>query len=543
MIQAFKRVTVWVPLIIAAALALGIWLGSLLFGGRNNHEGDAYGKIQTILDYVDRDYVDAVDTDSLLEAAIPELLSQLDPHTAYIPAEDLKAANDELRGSFSGIGITFNMLTDTITVVEVLSGGPSEKVGLLAGDRIITIDDSIVSGKNWSQEKVVNTLRGPEDTKVKLGVKRDNADKMLTFTVTRGEIPMTSIDAAYMIDDEIGYVKVNKFSETTYDEFLNAMAQLRYDGAKKYILDLRSNGGGMMDAAIRMANEFLSSGDVIVSTKGRKEEMNAVSRANGLGSFQKEDLTVLIDEYSASASEILAGAIQDNDRGLIIGRRSFGKGLVQQQIDLPDHSAIRLTVARYYTPSGRCIQKSYSPGSTDEYLNEIAERYNHGEGFNADSILIDRSQIFHTVGGREVFGGGGIIPDIYVPNDTAGISKYYISVFNAGLLHKYSFKYIDSNRHRLEQALDVPELLSMLPPDDQLLNDFVNYAHREGKIAPRWYYINISRNLILDILKSMIARDIFGTSAYYEVINDTDISVQRAVSETREGHAAKPVRE
>ena len=435
------------------------------------------------------------------------------------------------------------MLTDTITVVEVLSGGPSEKVGLLAGDRIITIDDSIVSGKNWSQEKVVNTLRGPEDTKVKLGVKRDNADKMLTFTVTRGEIPMTSIDAAYMIDDEIGYVKVNKFSETTYDEFLNAMAQLRYDGAKKYIFDLRSNGGGMMDAAIRMANEFLSSGDVIVSTKGRKEEMNAVSRANGLGSFQKEDLTVLIDEYSASASEILAGAIQDNDRGLIIGRRSFGKGLVQQQIDLPDHSAIRLTVARYYTPSGRCIQKSYSPGSTDEYLNEIAERYNHGEGFNADSILIDRSQIFHTVGGREVFGGGGIIPDIYVPNDTAGISKYYISVFNAGLLHKYSFKYIDSNRHRLEQALDVPELLSMLPPDDQLLNDFVNYAHREGKIAPRWYYINISRNLILDILKSMIARDIFGTSAYYEVINDTDISVQRAVSETREGHAAKPVRE
>ena len=543
MIQAFKRVTVWVPLIIAAALALGIWLGSLLFGGRNNHEGDAYGKIQTILDYVDRDYVDAVDTDSLLEAAIPELLSQLDPHTAYIPAEDLKAANDELRGSFSGIGITFNMLTDTITVVEVLSGGPSEKVGLLAGDRIITIDDSIVSGKNWSQEKVVNTLRGPEDTKVKLGVKRDNADKMLTFTVTRGEIPMTSIDAAYMIDDEIGYVKVNKFSETTYDEFLNAMAQLRYDGAKKYILDLRSNGGGMMDAAIRMANEFLSSGDVIVSTKGRKEEMNAVSRANGLGSFQKEDLTVLIDEYSASASEILAGAIQDNDRGLIIGRRSFGKGLVQQQIDLPDHSAIRLTVARYYTPSGRCIQKSYSPGSTDEYINEIAERYNHGEGFNADSILIDRSQIFHTVGGREVFGGGGIIPDIYVPNDTAGISKYYISVFNAGLLHKYSFKYIDSNRHRLEQALDVPELLSMLPPDDQLLNDFVNYAHREGKIAPRWYYINISRNLILDILKSMIARDIFGTSAYYEVINDTDISVQRAVSETRDGHAAKPVRE
>lgn len=543
MIQAFKRVTVWVPLIIAAALALGIWLGSLLFGGRNNHEGDAYGKIQTILDYVDRDYVDAVDTDSLLEAAIPELLSQLDPHTAYIPAEDLKAANDELRGSFSGIGITFNMLTDTITVVEVLSGGPSEKVGLLAGDRIITIDDSIVSGKNWSQEKVVNTLRGPEDTKVKLGVKRDNADKMLTFTVTRGEIPMTSIDAAYMIDGEIGYVKVNKFSETTYDEFLNAMAQLRYDGAKKYILDLRSNGGGMMDAAIRMANEFLSSGDVIVSTKGRKEEMNAVSRANGLGSFQKEDLTVLIDEYSASASEILAGAIQDNDRGLIIGRRSFGKGLVQQQIDLPDHSAIRLTVARYYTPSGRCIQKSYSPGSTDEYINEIAERYNHGEGFNADSILIDRSQIFHTVGGREVFGGGGIIPDIYVPNDTAGISKYYISVFNAGLLHKYSFKYIDSNRHRLEQALDVPELLSMLPPDDQLLNDFVNYAHREGKIAPRWYYINISRNLILDILKSMIARDIFGTSAYYEVINDTDISVQRAVSETRDGHAAKPVRE
>ncbi len=296
-----------------------------------------------------------------------------------------------------------------------------------------------------------------------------------------------------------------------------------------------------MEAAVRMANEFLDRDDIIVSMRGRLEPYNTSSSANGLGSFANEPLVVLIDESSASASEILAGAIQDNDRGVIVGRRSFGKGLVQNQIDLPDHSALRLTVARYYTPSGRCIQKNYTPGNFNTYANEIAERYMHGEGFSADSIRIDKSQIFHTTGGREVYGGGGIIPDIYVANDTIGISEYYISIYNAGLLQKFSFMYTDSNRKKFIDAMTTDDVLALLPGDDALLNQFVSYALREGKIAPRWFYINQSRDLIVSILKALIARDLLGTSAYYEVINRTDTTIRRAVDAIADGSAKKPV--
>lgn len=529
----YKRLSVWLPLIIAASLALGIWTGSFFFSRKSSSDSEAYAKLQAIMSQIDKNYVDTVNLDSLLERSLPALLAQLDPHSTYIPASELEMYNDDIAGSFSGIGIKFNVLTDTIAVDEVISGGPSEKVGIMAGDRIVEIDDSIVAGRNWSNERIIKSLRGPKDTTVKLGIKRNNSDELLTFTVTRGDIPVNSVDASYIIAPGIGYIKLSKFTDESYKEFLTSLARLRAQGAKKYIFDLRGNGGGLMQAAVQMANEFLGAESTIVSMKGKNANYNQAFISDGLGSFKDEDIVVLIDEISASASEIFAGAIQDNDRGQIIGRRSFGKGLVQNQIDLPGKSAMRLTVARYYTPSGRCIQKSYTPGDFSDYTSELAERYAHGEAFYADSMRIDKSQIFHTVGGREVYGGGGIVPDIYVANDTLGITDYYIKVLNAGMFQKFSFHYTDTHRNELLKAKDSKQLLKLLPSDDTLLNDFVSYAAHTGGVTPRWYYINQSRQLIVSILKALIARDVLGTSAYYEVINDTDTTVARAIEELK----------
>lgn len=533
-----KRLSVWLPLIIAASLGLGLWFGSEFLGNRFHSDNSALNKLRTILGIIDENYVEEIDTDSILENTLPELLSQLDPHSSYIPASALEGLNEELIGSFSGIGIRFNTITDTVTVDEVISGGPSEKVGILPGDRIVTVNDTVIAGRKWPNERIIKMLKGPKLTTVTLGIKRNNADELLSYTVTRDDVPVTSVDAAYMIAPETGYIKINTFSKETYSEFLTALVSLRNAGAKRYVLDLRGNGGGLMNAAVEMANEFLRRDENIVSTKGRLSQYDSLIAANGLGSFQDEPVVVLIDESSASASEILAGALQDNDRGVIIGRRSFGKGLVQNQIDLSDNSAIRLTVARYYTPSGRCIQKSYNRGDLGNYVNEIAERYMHGEGFSADSIRIDKSQIYHTAGGREVYGGGGIIPDVYVANDTIGITDYYIAVFNAGMLQKFSFSYTDANRKTLGACENVDELLARLPSDDSLLSQFVSYASREGGIAPRWYYINQSRNLIVSLLKALIARDAMGTSAYYEVINRTDNTIARALEELDGGNSA-----
>lgn len=525
----FKRLSVWLPLIIAASISIGLWFGYYFLSPRSAQEDPSYSKLQAIIRQIQENYVDSISIDSLLEKTFPDLMAQLDPHSTYIPAKDLEIYNEDIKGSFSGIGIRFNLLTDTITVDEVISGRPSEKVGILAGDRIITIDDSIAAGNNWTQERILSTLRGPRETTVKLGIKRDNSPQLLEFIVTRDDIPINSVDAAYMAADGVGYVKVSKFSEDTHAEFLSALARLRNEGAGKFIIDLRGNGGGLLGAAVNMANEFLHAGDGIVSMKGRRADYNQSFNADGLGAFQTDDIVVLIDEISASASEIFAGAIQDNDRGQIIGRRSFGKGLVQNQIPLPDNSAIRLTVARYYTPSGRCIQKSYTPGNMNSYLGELSERYRHGEGFSADSMRIDKSQIFHTVGGREVYGGGGIVPDVYVANDTLGITDYYINVFNAGMFQKFSFSYADAHRKTLNRATTPAELLRLLPSDDDLLNEFVSYCSSVGKIAPRWYYINQSRDLIVSILKSLIVRDVLGLSSYYEVINRTDSTVLKAI--------------
>lgn len=532
-----KKTSVWMPLAIAVALVAGMWIGKSFFN--NSARWNSRSKLDTILDLIDRSYVDDIDTDSLLETSFAGLLSHLDPHSVYIPASDLQNVNEELSGSFSGVGISFNLLNDSINVLEVISGGPSEKAGLLAGDKIVSINDTIVAGQKWSDVKVRASLRGPKGSVVKLGIKRHTSNKVLTFEVIRGDIPVTSLDATYMIAPKIGYVKINKFGSNTYSEFLTAVINLMADGAEKFVIDLRGNGGGFMEPAVLMANEFLPAGSPIVSMRGKTTPDERPTFSDGSGSLLDKELVVLIDEVSASASEIFAGAIQDNDRGLVIGRRSFGKGLVQNQMELPDSSAIRLTIARYYTPSGRCIQKTYAPGT--DYDRDIINRYEHGEFYSADSIKLDKSLAFETLHGRTVYGGGGIMPDIFVPNDTAGITSYYLNVVNAGLIQKYTFDYTDRNRDRLEKAKDVATLLRMLPDDDTLLQDFVSYSQKAG-VAPRWYYINISRDLIVNQLKAMIARNALGVEGYFKVFNELDPTVVSGVEALRTGKSVFPVK-
>ncbi len=533
-----KNSLIWLPLTIAISVVIGITIGNRFSNQNYISENDR--KLNTILNLISEDYVDTVNINSLIEAAIPNILSNLDPHSTYIPAKDLTAVNDELKGSFFGIGISFTIMNDSITVMEVLSGGPSEKVGLMAGDRIVTVNDSVMVGPKITSDAVMSMLKGAKDTTVKLGIKRNSSKRILKYEIKRGEIPVNSVDASYMADKTTGYIKVNKFGKTTYDEFLNGLVKLKQKGAKRYVIDLRGNSGGFMEPALLMANEFLPENSRIVYTKGREKKNDSQFWSDGNGSFQDAELVVLIDEYSASASEIFAGAIQDNDRGLIIGRRSFGKGLVQNQISLPDSSAIRLTVARYYTPSGRCIQKNFKPGDEYNYTQDIINRFNHGEFYSRDSIRVDENQAFETANGRKVYGGGGIIPDIFVPSDTSGITSYYINALNAGLFHKFSFQYTDINRETFNKMKDYKEFLKALPSDDILLSDFVSFA-QQHKIPARWYYINQSRKLILTQLKSLIARDIFGTEAFYAIYNKSDRNMDAALKAFKEGKAEFPI--
>lgn len=526
----------WIPLLVAIAFAGGILCNNLL--SRQGGRTDGEQKLSNILNLIGNEYVDVVNTDSLIEQTFPTLLSNLDPHSVYIPARDLQKVNEELGGSFSGVGVSFSIYDDTILVLEVISGGPAESAGIKSGDRIIAVDGEKVEGVGITNEQVFEKLRGEKGSKVKLTVRRSSSPDMLDFEVVRGDIPVASIDAEYLADDSIGYIKVNKFGRTTYDEFFQALFSLRDAGAKDYIIDLRGNTGGLLETSVLMANEFLPRGYKIVETKGRRNDENSVVVSDGYGAFQDSRIAVLIDESSASSSEIFAGAIQDNDRGLIIGRRSFGKGLVQNQMELPDGSAIRLTVARYYTPSGRCIQKDYSDATS--YENDLYDRYSHGEAFEADSMKYDETKLFSTLTGRKVYGGGGIIPDIFVPNDTSGITKYYINAVNKGLLQKFALDYVDSNRERLESAYDVNELLSMLPSDLQLIQQFTRLTKANG-IDTQWSYINISTPLIVNQLKALIARDIFGIGAYYEISNLDDTTVKSAIEQLRSGNADFPI--
>lgn len=534
--NSFKSAYIWLPVIVAVAFIGGILAGDML----NRQSGPSAGqkKFQTVLNLIKNDYVDPVDLDSIIEETLPSLLTTLDPHSAYIPAEDLQSVNDELGGSFCGIGVQFMINEDTITVIEAISGGPSEKVGIMAGDRIIKVDGENVAGIGITNEQVMKMLRGEANTRVKLTVRRNNARKPLTYEVTRDQVPVTSVDAAYIVSPGIGLVRVNKFGSTTYDEFWQSLNDLRRQGAQDFIIDLRGNTGGFMEIAALMANEFLEKGQVIVSTKGRDAYSAKALRADGHGSFRESQLVILLDEFSASSSEILAGALQDNDRALVIGRRSFGKGLIQKQSVLPDSSAIRLTVGRYYTPSGRCIQKDYSNSAL--YQHDLLDRYERGEMFSEDSIKLNTDLAFSTVNGRTVYGGGGIMPDIFVPNDTSGITSYYINVANAGLLQRFAFDLVDRMRDQTKGIKSLDKLLAKLPGDDELLRDFVNYASRNG-VPARWYYINISHDLIVNQLKALIARDVLGYTAYFSIINKSDANVNRAVKELLSGNAAFPL--
>ena len=534
------RQPIWIPIALAVAVVTGIFFGSQFSSNNKVAENDR--KLNAILNLIAQDYVDTTNLKDLIEMSIPEILGNLDPHTSYFSAEELKAATDDLNGSFSGIGISFVMTDDTIGVVEVIPGGPSEKVGLMAGDRIVMIDDSIATGEKMTSGAVMKRLRGPKGSKVKLGIKRQNSKKLLNFTVTRGDIPVNSVDAYYMIDNITGYVKVNQFGRHTYDEFITAMASLQEEGAERYIIDLRGNGGGFMEMAVLMVNEFLPADQPIVYTRGRYEHDNSEVWSDGNGSFQDAEVAVLIDEFSASASEIMAGALQDNDRGLIVGCRAFGKGLVQKEFVLPDSSAIRLTTARYYTPSGRCIQKDYKHGDMLDYEKELVDRYINGELYSRDSMKIDKDQVFTTMYGRTVYGGGGIVPDIFVARDTSGITSYYIEVANAGLLQRYAFNYCDRHRNSLNKLDGYEQFLATAPSDEEMLTDFANFAQRNG-ITPRWYYINLSGDAIVTNLKALIARDIYGNKAFYPIINRKDKTVLAALNALNQHKAAFPIEE
>ena len=536
--QNKSKLKIWLPLILAVTFAAGLSLG--WFMNRPEELTPGEKKLRELFAIISEDYVDPVDLDSLIERSIPGILANLDPHSAYISLAD-KAMPDELDGSFSGIGIQFQIFNDTVCVVEAMSGGPAEKVGIMSGDRIVSVDGKNIASINISNEDVFKLLRGKKNTKVTLGIRRPGSPKVVNFTVKRGDIPVTSIDAAYMVSPTVGYVKINKFARNTYAEFLQSMTSLTNRGARDFIIDLRGNTGGYMEPAIMIVNEFLPARCKIVSTKGRHPQDNSVVISDGSGSFPNARVAVLTDENTASASEIFSGAIQDNDRGLIIGRRSFGKGLVQRPIQLKDGSEIRLTVQRYYTPSGRSIQKDYTPGRNDQYEYEIFERYRNGEMQSADSVKFDKKLLFKTATGRQVYGGGGIMPDIFMPNDTTAYTGYFVSAFNQGLFQKFAYEYCDLNRADLEKAKNVNELLKLLPPDNILLNAFVQYAVTQG-LPARWYYINISQGLIVKQVKALIARDILGIPAYYEINNSDDSNVIRALREIIGGNANFPIK-
>ncbi len=535
-----NKKTRYIPIIIAVSIVAGIFIGTF-YANRFSENKKGIGmvsstsnKLTGLLRIIDDQYVDTVDMNELIEDAMPQILGELDPHSSYIPAKDLQAVNDDLRGSFSGIGVQFTIQQDTIHISNVIPGGPSEKVGIMAGDRVVEIDDSVFVGKIVTNDESMKRLKGPKGSEVKLGVFRQGEKELLHFTIIRGDIPVKSIDAAYMINNKFGYIKINKFGETTYPEMLIALAQLHQQNCEGMIIDLRGNTGGYMGSAIQMVNEFLPKGRLIVYTEGRKSPRENYP-SNGTGSSQQLPIIVLLDEGSASASEIFAGAIQDNDRGTIIGRRSFGKGLVQQPIEFNDGSAIRLTIARYYTPSGRCIQKPYKKGHDNQYELDILTRYEHGEFFSEDSIKQDESQIYYTLLGRPVYGGGGIMPDIFVPQDTTGVSSYFNMAINRGLTVQFAFQYTDQNRQKLQKYDNADDLLKYLKKQN-ILEKFARFAESKGLKR---------RNILMYKSKALFDRNLYGNiiynmlnmEEYLKFLNQSDKTVLKALEVLEAGES------
>ena len=488
-------------------------------------------KVDQLLELMNQAYVDEIDVDSITDQVMMELVERLDPHSAYIPKEDLEMVNSELSASFSGIGVQFSIQNDTVQVVAVISGGPSEGIGVLAGDKIVMVNDSNFTGKTITNEKVMHALRGPKGTEVNIGVMRSGSDEVYKFTIIRGDIPVHSVDAKFIIEEKgqkIGFVRVNRFGENTYDEFIAALTSLKGQGATAYIVDLRENSGGYMDQAIKMANEFLSRGDMIVYSEGRAYPRYE-ARANGSGRFLRDSLVVLIDNFSASASEIFAGAMQDNDRATIIGRRSFGKGLVQQQIPFNDGSAVRLTVARYYTPSGRCIQKPYKMGEGEDYAMDLLERFEHGEFYSADSVQIADSTVYFTKKGRIVRGGGGIMPDVFVGRDTTLNTPYFNIVVNRAYTYQFAYQYTDRHRKELSQYKDWQSL------EQHLLNanwlpEFVAFAQEKG-VEPNPEQLAKSKPLLIRLVNAYIVRNILNDEGFFPLFERDDDITKKAVEQ------------
>lgn len=533
-----KNSSRFTPVIIAVSVVIGILIGTFyakhFAGNRLGIINASSNKLNALLRIIDDQYVDTVNMGELVEKAMPQILAELDPHSTYIPAKNLEEINSELEGSFSGIGIQFTIQNDTIHVNAVIQGGPSEKVGLMAGDRIISVNDSAFVGEKINNELAMRTLKGPKGSQVKIGVKRSGEKQPLSFTITRGDIPQNTVDATYMITNETGYIKVSKFGRTSHMELLKALAELNQKKCKGLIIDLRGNTGGYMEAAIRMVNEFLPEGKLIVYTQGRKYPRSE-EFANGTGSCQKIPLIVLVDEGSASASEIFTGAIQDNDRGTVVGRRSFGKGLVQQPIDFSDGSAIRLTIARYYTPSGRCIQRPYESGNDRNYEMDLYKRYEHGEFFSRDSIKQNEDERYYTNIGRVVYGGGGIMPDVFVPQDTTGISSYLSTVLNRGLTLQFTFQYTDKHRQSLNQFDNEESLLKYLSRQG-VIEQFIRFAESKG-VKRRNILIHKSYQLLERNIYGNIIYNMLGLEAYIRYSNQTDSTVKKGIELLEKGEA------
>ena len=520
----------FVPLLVSIGVVVGIMLGSFFAnhfsGNRLSIINNSSNKIIDLFHLIDDQYVDTINIPDLVEKAMPQILKELDPHSTYISAAKVEESMQDLKGSFSGIGVQFTLYKDTIRVVKVVKGGPSESVGIQAGDRIINIDGKPYVGDTISNDGTMKRLKGPKGSIARLGIKRAGQKKLLSFSITRGDVPVKTVDAAYMASPTIGYIRVSSFGDTTYAEFIAALTKLQTMGFSKLILDLRGNPGGYMETAVQMVNEFLPKNSLIVYTEGRKSPRKEY-RTDGRGAYQSLPLVVLVDETSASASEIFAGAIQDNDRGTIIGRRSFGKGLVQVPIEFPDGSMLRLTTARYYTPSGRCVQKPYKPGDEEDYEADLLLRAEHGEYFSADSIRTSGEK-FKTRIGRTVYGGGGIVPDIFVARDTLGMTSYFKEAYLGGLLFQYAYDFVDKYRTELSQCNNMKEVTTVVKKKN-LIEGFASYAEKAG-LKRRNLMIQRSHKLLTTYITSAIIGDLLDDSEATEYTNQTDKAVMQAIA-------------
>ena len=535
-----SKFAIILPIVVACSVILGVLISGTIIKPSPNSQGrrtvryitSGGNKIDALMTFINTRYVDTVNMDSLTERVMPLLLEELDPHSVYIPAKDFGNANESLEGEFDGIGIVFNMTTDTVIVMNVITGGPSMKAGIMGGDRIIRIDDTTVAGVKMDQDAVVKRLRGPRGTKVNLGIQRVGIDELIPITVTRDKVPIKSITAAYMIEPGIGYINFKEFSRNSHAELMEAVSSLQQQGMRKLILDIRGNGGGYMDPAITISNEFLPDKKLIVYQKDRigkeiRQYSDGRGRLTGLG------LVLLIDEGSASSSEIFAGALQDHDRAILIGRRSFGKGLIQEQIPFGDGSAVRLTIARYYTPSGRSIQKPYSDGK-EQYYNELFTRYEHNEFFTADSIQFKDTVKYYTDSGRVVHGGGGIMPDVFVPQDTVGWTvPYFRDAIGKNILYRYTIDYSDRHRAELNKIGSLKEMDDFFAKDPDILNGFVAFASRAG-LAPDYKGIERSGKLLMAYIKAYIGRNTpLEDNAYYHALQPIDNVMQKALEEVK----------